>query len=59
MKNLSSVEMLAVDFFITGNEYIRDGLDLKFIPHKHADIEARVGGGRILPTLIKTFSRAI
>lgn len=45
MKNLSSVEMLAVDFFITGNEYIRDGLDLKFIPHKHADIEARVGGG--------------
>jgi hypothetical protein len=32
MNDLIPVETSRADFFVTGNEYVRDGLDLKYIP---------------------------
>ena len=32
MSDLVSVDESRADFFVTGDEYMRDGLDLRFIP---------------------------
>lgn len=40
---LQRIEEHGADFFVTGNEYMRDALDLKFIPREHPD--TRCGGG--------------
>ena len=44
LANLRYVEKNGADFFATGNEYMRDGLNLKFIPRIHADENANRGG---------------
>ena len=43
LANLRHVEKHGADFFATGNEYMRDGLNLKFIPRLTADKESSVG----------------
>lgn len=45
--DLQRITERAADFFVTGNEYIRDSLNLKFIPCRLADRSA-YGGGLII-----------
>ena len=45
--DLQLIKERAADFFVTGNEYIRDSLNLKFIPCGLAD-KIAYGGGLIL-----------
>ena len=43
------------DFFVTGNEYVRESLDLKYIPRANlTDTIMITGGGYPLPTVTKT-----
>lgn len=56
--NLRYVEEHGADYFVTGNEYVQVGLNLKFIPRVHAD-EKIYGGGVYFPTTIRRCSRAI
>ena len=44
LANLRYVEEHGADFFMTGNEYTRDGLNLKLIPCVHANKEIAKGG---------------
>ena len=44
MSDLIPVEESRADFFVTGNEYIRDSLDLKFIPHANLCKDDNWGG---------------
>ena len=46
MSNLVGVESCRADFFITGNGYTRDSLDLKFIPG--AGLCESGNGGRVI-----------
>lgn len=45
MSDLIPVEKSRADFFVTGNEYIRDNLDLKFIPRVNLCKNETNGGG--------------
>ncbi len=45
--DLQLIKERAADFFVTGNEYMRDSLNLKFIPCGRAD-KIAYGGGLIL-----------
>lgn len=42
MESLISVEETCTDFFVTGDAYMRDALDLKFIPRANSSKEAKV-----------------
>ena len=44
LANLRHIEEHGADFFATGNEYMRDGLDLNFIPCVCEDKTAALGG---------------
>ena len=44
MSDLVPVDEPRADFFVTGNECMRDGLDLRFIPHATL-YNNDVGGG--------------
>ena len=44
LANLRHIEENGADFFATGNEYMRDGLNLKCIPRVHADKSKSRGG---------------
>ena len=45
--NLRHVEEYGADFFATGNEYMRDGLNLNFIPCVHSDKSLARGGANL------------
>ena len=47
LANLRHVEKNGADFFATGNEYMRDGLNLKFIPRVYADEKICRGGANL------------
>ena len=42
--DLQRIKKHGVDFFVTGNGYIRDCLNLKFIPCVHEEETANRGG---------------
>ncbi|MBQ6298222.1 MAG: hypothetical protein IJK81_11170 [Selenomonadaceae bacterium] len=42
--DLQRITECAADFFVTGNGYVRDSLNLKFIPCGRADKIAYAGG---------------
>ncbi len=44
LANLLYIVKRGADFFATGNEYIRDNLDMKFIPRANANKELAKGG---------------
>ena len=44
MSELIPVDESRADFFVTGNEYMRDGLDLRFIPRANL-CNNDIGGG--------------
>ena len=44
LANLRHIDEHGADFFVTGGEYIQIGVNLKLIPHVHADIATRRGG---------------
>ena len=45
MEKTIPIEKPDADFFVTGNEYVRDGLDLKFFPRLNlSDNDSFFGG---------------
>lgn len=42
-KDLQSITEGSVYFFATGDEYVRNNLNLEFIPHEHTDKNAPRG----------------
>lgn len=52
MEKLIPDEKPVTDFFVTGNEYMRDSLNLKYIPRANL-CDNDNGGGYYLPTPIK------
>ena len=47
LANVRHVENFGADFFATGDEYIRDGLNLKFIPCAHENKDFSRGGANL------------
>ena len=47
LANLRHVEKNGADFFATGNEYMRDGLNLKYIPRVYTDEKKCLGGANL------------
>ena len=50
MEELTYVKEHGANFFVTGNEYIRDSLDLKFIPCKNLYSKGKRGGVSLADT---------
>ena len=44
LANLNYIEEHGADFFATGNEYMRDNLNMKYIPRVHIDKRKSLGG---------------
>ena len=58
MSNLVHVDEPRADFFVTGNEYMRDSLDLRFIPHV-SSCNNDNWGGEFLLTIIKISNKVV